>query len=126
MAKKPINSDNDNDWLSDLNLENIEKSANLDIKPTLKIQLDDSVNVRILTLPKLTLFADNNEYYTMLVEKDNIEYQLNCNAKSFRFQLAVLQKKTGNLLNKRINITKVIGNTKGYRNAELYQLTLIE
>lgn len=125
MAKKSENSIND-DWLDDLDMGNIEKSANLDIKPSLKINLNDSVNVVIIEKPVLTEFADGNSYYTMIVEKNDIHYQFNCNAKSFRFQLAVLQKKHGNLINKRINITKVIGNTKEFKNAELYQLTLIE
>ena len=69
------NKEPNDSWLSDLNVENIEKSANLDIKPTFKIALDETVICKIIELPKLTKFHDGNSYFTMLLEKNQVIYQ---------------------------------------------------
>lgn len=132
--KKPEVKKPEVDWMDDLNKENIEKVAKLDILPALKIGLDDVVNVKVHTLPKLTLFADDNEYFTMLVEVAEVIYQFNCHAKSFRFQLATLITKRLNgkgmsLIGQTIQISKTIAkiDTTGFKgNAEVYQVSLIK
>ena len=129
MTKKEvIEIDVSNEWLSDLDMTNVEKSSKLDIIPTLKIAINEHIDVIIKTLPVKTKFADNNLYFTMIVEKERMEYQFNCEAKSFRFQLAVLAEKLGGmdkLIEKTIRISAIKGNTKEFKNIKLYNVSLL-
>ena len=120
-------------WMDDLDKEKVKKVADLNILPSIKIGIDDIYNVKVHSLPKLTKFADDNEYFNMLVELNDVIYQFNCNAMSFRFQLATLLEKhlKGNaeaLIGKTIQISKTIAklNTPTFKgNAEVYQIALI-
>ena len=120
-------------WMDDLDKEKVKKVAKLNILPSLKIGIDDVYNVKVHSLPNLTKFADDNEYFTMLVETNEVIYQFNCNAMSFRFQLATLieKKLKGNsesLIGKTIQISKTIAkiDTSTFKgNAEVYQVSLI-
>jgi len=114
------------DWKKDLKKESIDKSAEMNILPNFKINLGETAICIIKELPVLTAFADGNSYFTILLEKEKVIYQFNCNAKSFRFSLAVLEKKHGNLIDKQIAISKSIGDTKEFKKAELYSIQLIE
>jgi len=118
----------DNSWLDDLDIGNVEKSAKLNIIPSLKVELDETKIVKIIEMPKKTKFADNNIYFTMLLEMNGVKYQMNVNAKSFRFQLATLIKKNENtsMIGKTIAISKSKVKMKAYPNAELYSIQMIE
>lgn len=61
-------------WLDDLNTESIDKSASMDIKPTLKVELNETVVCIVKTMPVLTKFADGNSYFTMLFEREKVIY----------------------------------------------------
>jgi len=53
----------DLDWLNDINMENVNKVSELDIIPSIKVGLNESVKIKLLELPKSIKFADNNEYF---------------------------------------------------------------
>lgn len=120
-------------WMDDIDLEAVKKVAKLNIMPSLKIGLDDVYNVKVHSLPTITTFADNNQYFTMLVELNEVIYQFNCNARSFRFQLGALiekrfEGKMESLLGKTIQISKTIAqiDTLAFKGkAEVYQVCLI-
>lgn len=132
--------DQEKNWMDDIDLESVKKVSELNILPTLKINYDkvnnisDVYNVIVLGLPTLTMFADNNQYFVMLIEHNDVVHQFNCNGKSFRFQLATLIEKkfngkAENLVGHTIQISKTIAdiNTPAFKGkAEVYQVSLIE
>jgi len=127
-------------WMDDIDLESVKKVSELNILPTLKVNYDkvnnisDVYNVIVLGLPTLTMFADNNQYFVMLIEHNEVIYQFNCNGKSFRFQLATLIEKKfkgipDNLIGHTIQISKTMANinTPAFKGkAEVYQVSLIQ
>ena len=127
-------------WMDDIDLESVKKVSELNILPTLKINYDkvnnisDVYNVIVLGVPTLTMFADDNEYFVMLVELNEVVHQFNCNGKSFRFQLATLiekkfEGKAENLIGHTIQISKTMANinTPAFKGmAEVYQVSLIQ
>lgn len=114
------------DYMKDLNFTNVKKSAKLDILPQLKIPTSESREVVILSEPTITMFADNNEYYTMIVLHNGIKKQFVCQAKSFRYQYAVMVEKGIDLINKTVIISKDKVKMKKYPNAELYSISLVD
>lgn len=121
-------------WLDDLDLDNVKKVSEMNIIPQLKIADNSSEIVQVVSLPELTKYADDNEYYTMLVKQNSEIYQINCNAKSFRFQLASicvrdLNNDFSTLIDKTIKISKSEGtvDTDVYKGkAQMYRITLIQ
>lgn len=130
-TKKDSESVINADWLSDLDMDNVDKSAEMDILPEIKITLNNPITVVVNSLPILTEFQGKEagkKYYIMTVKQNEVIYQINCHAKSFRFQLAVLSKKLGGMdkiIGKVVQITKSKVKMKNYPNAELYSIILI-
>jgi len=117
----------DLDWLNDINMENVNKVSELDIIPSIKVGLNESVKIKLLELPKSIKFADNNEYFCSEVIHENIKKQLNCQAISMRFSMAVLGKQLGGmdkLIGLELIISKQLGNTKDRNNVPLYSVDL--
>ena len=127
-------------FMDNLDKQKVEKVAKLNILPTFKVEYDhknkisDIFNVKVHSLPKPTKFADGNIYDTMLLEMNEVIYQFNCNAESFKFQLAVLISKHFNnniesLIGHIIQISKTlakIDTDKFKGTAEVYQVSLIK
>ena len=128
-----------NDWTVDIDKASVKKIADLNIIPQLSIVALDTkgnfsnLTVKVKTLPKLTRFADGNDYFVMFVEQNNMVYQMVCSAVSFRQQLAVIIYKEFDddstlLIGQTINITKQIADidtSKFKGKAEVYLITLI-
>ena len=89
-------------WLSDFTRDSIKKSAEVDIKPKLRIELgieNVKENIKILSepylivIPKEKAIGKSNELLAINLEYNNIEHQFIAEAGSFRFQLGVLMEK---------------------------------
>jgi hypothetical protein len=121
-------------WKKGLDMNSVRKVAELNILPSIKIDLGDIVNLKIHSLPTPTKFADGNTYETMLVELSENIYQLNCNAESFKFQFAVLSEKhfngiDENMVGHTIQVSKIetyIDTPKFKGKAEVYQISLVK
>jgi len=139
MVDKKTDQVDVNNWMSDLKKADIKKIAQLNIIPTLKVEPIDNrgnfevLTVKVKTLPKLTEFADGNWYFVMMVEQNEMVYQMVCSARSFRQNLAVIIEKhfdgdSDLLIGRKLNITKVIADidTSNFKGkAEVYQITLV-
>jgi len=129
-----------NNWTVDIDKASVKKIADLNIIPQLSIVALDTkgnfsnLTVKVKTLPKLTRFADGNDYFVIFVEQNDMVYQMVCSAVSFRQQLAVIIYKEFNddstlLIGQMINITKQIAeiDTPKFKGkAEVYLITLIK
>lgn len=117
----------DLDFLEGISMESVNKVAELDIIPSLKILLGSEILLILLELPKKVKFSDGNEYFCSNVIHNNIKKQLNCQAISLRFSLGVLGKQLGGmdkLIGKEIIISKTLGDTKERKNVPLYSVNL--
>ena len=126
MAKK------ESDWKSDLKAESIQKSLEAgEILPRLIPELNQVYSVTVLNsepIPKV-FDSEYGKTYALDVEYQDLKHSLII-PKSFRFQLAVAMERLGiaslsDLIGKVITFKKSIGNTKQYKNAELYSVQII-
>lgn len=96
------------DFMEGFNKLDIEKSAEMDIKPKLEIEglgIENGVDVKILSepykiqLPKGKGLSKDDKIWIMDVMYKNVIHQFICQAGSFRYQLLVLVKKqfSGNM-----------------------------
>lgn len=132
---KPIAEITENDWMSDLDKENIKKSADMDIIPRLKISLSKSVEVIITSKPyevKIPIeksIDGTGKLQVIDVIHDGVKMNVICTAKSFRFQLAVLAEKLGSyekVMNTPIRIGKSKQQVKGYGLCDVYDINIME
>jgi len=128
-------------WLSDFTRKSIKKSADVDIKPKLTIELGiDNVkeNIVILSEPYLIEIPKekaigSNELLAINLEYLGIEHQFIAQAGSFRFQLGVLMEKLGysepsELIDLTVRIWKTLEyiNTPSFKGkAEMYHIELM-
>lgn len=124
MAKKIIN------WMDDIDDNSVQKSLDAGIiLPRLKPRLNQVYQVEIIS--ELNSFESNfGITFTVDIKHDNMEKSLIL-PKSFRFQLIVDMKRKGlvnkegnadfkQLIGKTILFQKTLGDTKQFKNAELY------
>ena len=114
------------EYLTQFKSSDLKKVAKLDILPSLKLALNDSVVVKVISIPIPTLFADGQTYFTMKLEHNGVLKQFVAQANSFRFQLGVLAEKLGSVVGKTIVISKEKVKMKKYPNAELYSVSLFD
>ena len=129
------------EWLSDFTKESIRKSAEIEIKPKLTIELgiENAKNVHILSIPYLVEIPKekaigSNRIWMIDLQYNNIAHQFTCQAGSFRFQLGVLKEKLGlktikELINLYVKIWKTLEfiDTPSFKGkAEMYHIALIE
>lgn len=89
------------DFLSDFTIENLQKSADLEIKPKLSIDdcgIEFGKKVIILSIPYIVEIPKakaigTNKIWMIDLEYNDIDHQFIAQANSFRFQLGVLMKK---------------------------------
>ena len=130
-------------WLSDFTRDSIKKSAEVDIKPKLRIELGIEhvkENIVILsepyliTIPKVKAISTSNELLAINLEYNNIAHQFIAEAGSFRFQLGVLMEKNNitepkELIGLIIRIWKSLETikTSSFKGkAEMYHIELME
>ena len=88
-------------FLSDFTIENLEKSAEMEVKPKLTIMLgiENAVNVIIMSepyqvkIPKDKRIGDTEKIWMIDLEYTDIKHQCTIESKSFRFQLGVIMSK---------------------------------
>jgi len=128
-------------WLSDFAQENLEKSADIDIKPKLTIELGiDNIkeNIVILSEPYLIEIPKekaigSNELLAINLEYLGIAHQFIAQAGSFRFQLGVIMEKLefkepDELIGLEVKIWKTLEyiNTPTFKGkAEMYHISMI-
>lgn len=92
------------DFLSDIDEEKLEISANLNILPKLYIEdvgVENSKQVKVLSagytieIPQEKSMSDDNHLKVIDVEFEKIQHQFIAEAKSFRFQYGVIMKQLG-------------------------------
>ena len=117
---------NDNpflDFLEGINSESVDKASAFEQKPQLKILLNEEVQCEIISTPVKKLFADGNEYFIMNVKTlDGVVRELNAQATSIRFGLAVLLKQHGKIVGLNVLISKKLGDTKTRKDVKLYSI----
>ena len=118
------NTENDdNSFLEGINSESVDKASAFKQKPQLKVLLNEEILCKIVSMPVKQLFADGNEYFIMKVKTlDGVVRELNAQAKSIRFGLAVLLKQYGKIVGLNVLISKKLGNTKTRNDVKLYSI----
>lgn len=129
------------DWLSDFTQESIKKSAEIEIKPKLTIELgiENAKDVIILSIPYLVEIPKekaigSNKIWMIDLQYNNVAHQFICQAGSFRFQLGVLKEKLElkditELINLYVKIWKTLDfiDTPSFKGkAEMYHIALIK
>lgn len=101
MAKKPENVDNF-EFQTRFNIKDVEKSANIDIKPKLEITELGIENAKTIEIASVIYEVDipaeksidgSGKMEVIDVYHEGVLHQLVANAKSFQFQLDVLRYK---------------------------------
>jgi len=129
------------DFLSDFTIENLEASADLDIKPKLTLErgIEHAIDVIIMSipypieLPKDKVIGKDSKIWMIDLEFNDIVHQFTCQASSFRYQLGVLMKKLEivipeKLIDLPIRIWKTLEqiNTPTFKGkAEMYHISMI-
>ena len=129
------------DFLSDFTVENLKKSADLEIKPKLSIDecgIEFGKKVVILSIPYIVEIPKakaigTNKIWMIDLEYNDIDHQFIAQANSFRFQLGVLMEKLGlsekeSLIDLFVLIWKTLEqiNTPTFKGkAEMYHIKLV-
>jgi len=102
--KKSNLQDSLDDFLSDFDEEKIEKSSKLEILPKLEIEgtgIENAKIVKVLSgrymveIPVEKSMSDDNHLWIIDMEYEKTKHQIIAQAKSFRYQYAVIMKKCG-------------------------------
>lgn len=128
-----MSDENLHDWMYDLDKKSLKKAVDVgEILPQLKPELNTVYHATIKSIPK-AFTSDFGLAHSVEIEHEGMKKQI-VMGKSFKFQLAVCMSRLGldptklkdfeKLIGKTIIFQKTLGDTKDFKNAELYSVQI--